>query len=100
MESGDVKFYRLNQVLLNRIPIFATKQPAMYRLDRNAFTIQTFESAADQRAYWLTKTPGERLAAAWYLTCTAWNLDASVEQRLDRSCFSIRIRKEHAPEHI
>jgi hypothetical protein len=64
-----------------------------YRLDRQAFSIQTFESAAKQRAYWLSKTPAERLAAAWHLICSAWNLDPTVAQPLDRGCFSIRQHK-------
>jgi len=62
----------------------------MYRLDRKAFTIQSVESAANQRAYWLSKSPAERLAAAWYLVCAAWNLDTAVPQRMDRMQFSIR----------
>jgi len=62
----------------------------MYRLDRQAFTVQNFESAAHQRAYWLSKSPTERLSAAWYLVCAAWNLDPKVPQRLDRGQFSIR----------
>lgn len=72
----------------------------MYRLDRQAFTINTFESAAHQRAYWLSKSAGERLAAAWHLTCRAWNLNVEEEHRLDRNQFSIRRREEHAPKHL
>ena len=72
----------------------------MYRLDRHAFTINTFESAAHQRAYWLSKPASERLAAAWYLICTAWNLNINKEQHLDRNHFSIRRREEHAPKHL
>ena len=64
----------------------------MYRLDRSAFIIQNLESAAHQRQYWLSRPPGERLAAAWYLICTAWNLDVEKEHRLDRNQFSIRRR--------
>jgi len=80
--------------------IFAANPSTMYRLDRQAFTIQNFESAAHQRAYWLSKTPAERLSAAWYLICAAWNLDATVAQPLDRSQFSIRQHRANAPEHI
>ncbi len=72
----------------------------MYRLDRQAFTIHTFESAAHQRAYWLSKPARERLAAAWYLTCCAWNLNVEEEHLLDRSHFSIRRREDHAPKHF
>lgn len=62
----------------------------MYRLDRTAFSIQTFDSAAKNRTYWLSKTPAERLTAAWYLICAAWNLDITKPQRMDRSIFSMR----------
>ncbi len=72
----------------------------MYRLDRQAFSIQTFESASHQRAYWLSKPAGERLAAAWYLTCCAWNLNVEEEHPLDRTHFSIRRREHHAPKHL
>lgn len=63
-----------------------------YRLDRTAFKINTFEEAADQVSYWKTKTTQERLAAAWYLTCQAYNLDPEAEHRLDRTVFSMRNR--------
>lgn len=64
-----------------------------YRLDRTAFAIQSFEESAHQRQYWLTRTPQERLAAAWYLICAAYNLDVSQPQRLDRTVFSMRKQK-------
>jgi hypothetical protein len=72
----------------------------MNRLDRQAFAINTFESAAHQRAYWLSKPARERLAAAWNLTCRAWNLNVEEEHPLDRTCFSIRRREDYAPKHI
>ena len=65
----------------------------MNRLDRQAFAINTFESAAHQRAYWLSKPARERLAAAW-------NLNVEEEHPLDRTCFSIRRREDYAPKHI
>lgn len=72
----------------------------MFRLDRTAFVIQNMESAAHQRSYWLAKKPQERLAASWYLTCAAWNLDIKKEHRLDRNCFSIRHKSENATKYI
>lgn len=72
----------------------------MYRLDRSAFTIQNFESASKQRAYWLSKSPAQRLEAAWYLICAAWNLDAGKPQPMDRNCFSMRKQVRNAAEHI
>lgn len=62
----------------------------MYRLDRSAFKINTFQEADNNRAYWMTKTPDERLAAAWYLIACAWNLDYNNPPRLDRNVFSMR----------
>ncbi len=63
---------------------------SMYRLDRTAFKIQSFEEAADTKEYWLSKTPDERLAAAWYLTCCAYGIDYDNPPRLDRTVFSMR----------
>ncbi len=62
----------------------------MHRLDRSAFKISDFREAENNRAYWLKKTPDERLAAAWYLIASAWNLDYNNPPRLDRSVFSMR----------
>jgi hypothetical protein len=63
-----------------------------YRLDRQAFSVQSFEEASKQRDYWMQKTAMERLAAAWYLVCTAYQLDYHGQHRLDRTAFSIRTR--------
>lgn len=63
-----------------------------YRLDRYAFSVQSFKEASNQRDYWMQKTVIERLAAAWYLVCTAHQLDYHGKHRLDRTVFSIRTR--------
>jgi hypothetical protein len=63
-----------------------------YRLDRSAFSIQTFAEATHTRVYWLNKTPQERISAAWYLICVAYNLDYKVETKLDRNYFQMRKR--------
>lgn len=63
-----------------------------YRLDRQAFSVQSFEEASKQRDYWMQKTAMERLAAAWYLVCTAYELDHHGKHRIDRTAFSIRTR--------
>jgi hypothetical protein len=60
------------------------------RLDRNAFPIQSFREAEQTREFWLKKSPAERWAAAWYLTCCAWNIDHKNPPRLDRTVFSMR----------
>ena len=61
----------------------------MYKLDRTAFKIQTFEEADHHRGYWLTKSYAERLAAGWYISCVAFNVDPTAV-KLDRTEFSIR----------
>jgi hypothetical protein len=38
----------------------------------------------------MEKTPLERLAAAWYLICAAYNLDCQNPPRMDRSAFAIK----------
>jgi hypothetical protein len=63
-----------------------------FRLDRTAFKIHSHQEAGCTRQYWLTKTPRERLAAAWYLICAAYNLDYQNPPRMDRSAFAIKKR--------
>ncbi len=65
------------------------------KLDKKAFAIKTFAQADNNRAYWLTKTPKERLAAAWNFSCRMYNLnpDNLEEIKLDRTIFKIRKRK-------
>jgi hypothetical protein len=41
-------------------------------------------------AYWKTKTPQERLAAAFYLNSIAFQFDLSNPPRLDRTAFAMR----------
>ncbi|HFA50132.1 MAG TPA: hypothetical protein ENJ95_14070 [Bacteroidetes bacterium] len=60
------------------------------RLDRTRFKIQSFQEADDQHQYWLTKTPVERLQAAYYLISVAWGFDINNPPRLDRTKFSMR----------
>jgi hypothetical protein len=61
-----------------------------YRLDKSAFRIQTFEEASNNKEYWLSQSPSERWRAAWYLICSAYNIDPENPPRLDRSEFSMR----------
>jgi uncharacterized protein (UPF0262 family) len=63
-----------------------------FRLDRSAFKIQSHKDADTQQAYWLSKTPEERIAAAWYLICAAYDLDYGRQHRLDRNAFRIKKR--------
>lgn len=62
----------------------------MFRLDRTAFKIQTHHEASNTVEYWLTKSPEERFRAAWFLICTAYNIDRNNPPRLDRTVFSMR----------
>lgn len=61
----------------------------MYKLDRTAFKIQTFEEADHTKKYWLTQSYQERLAAGWYLSCVAFNVNPETI-RMDRTVFSMR----------
>jgi len=64
------------------------------KLDKKAFAIKTFAQADNNRAYWMTKTPKERLEAAWAFSCRMYNLDPNnrEEIKLDRTYFKIRKR--------
>ena len=67
----------------------------MYRLDRKSFSIQSFgESAKNSTSYWKSKKTEERLQAAWYLICAAFDLTYDFNIRMDRSVFSCRKRQE------
>lgn len=55
------------------------------KLDRTFSKTQKLEEQGFNEAYWLTKTPSERLAAAYYLTCCAYGLEYSADHKLDRT---------------
>jgi hypothetical protein len=61
-----------------------------YRLDKTCFQISSFQAASYTRAYWLSQSPKERLQAAWYLTCCAYNLNREHIPPLDKTVFSMR----------
>ena len=65
-----------------------------YRLDRTAFSIQTYQQSANRRQYWLSCSPYERLSAAWYLSCSVYNLNPQEVHRIDKSIFSIKKRRK------
>lgn len=64
------------------------------RLDKSVFKIKTFKEADDNRSYWMSVSPKERLAAAWYLICSAYNIEHHGYHKLDKSKFSIRKHNE------
>lgn len=66
----------------------------MYRLDRTKFQMGKVEDQAQvQTDWWKQQTAEERLAAAWYLICVAWQLDYNNPPRMDKSVFSMRSLK-------
>ncbi len=68
-------------------------QNSQFRLDRAAFTIRKHgDEIAENREYWLSKTPMERVEAAWHLSCRVYNLDPNVRNPMDRTAFEIRKR--------
>ena len=62
----------------------------MYRLDKTIFKIKTFEEASNTKEYWLSKSPSERLYAAWALICAAYQIDINNPPALDKNTFSVR----------
>ncbi|MBK6564152.1 MAG: hypothetical protein IPL63_10800 [Saprospiraceae bacterium] len=60
------------------------------RMDRTFFRIVSREDKGFNREYWLKKTVYERLCAAWYLTCCAYNIPYSADHKLDRTAFRIK----------
>ena len=60
------------------------------RMNRTAFRIISREDKGYNRTYWLQKTVYERLCAAWYLTCCAYNIPYSADHTLDRTAFRIK----------
>lgn len=62
----------------------------MFRLDKTSFKIQTFAEADNTKNYWLSKTPAERWAAAWYLSASAFNIDYKNPPPMDKLFFSLR----------
>jgi hypothetical protein len=65
----------------------------MFRLDKSAFKKQSFKESANQRLYWLSKTPDERIAASIYLQSIAYGFDVSTPPKMDKTIFFKRKRK-------
>jgi hypothetical protein len=62
------------------------------KLDRTKFKAGKSEDQVNDRSCWLNKTPKERLAAAWYLICSAYGLEYRGDHKLDRTVFSMKKR--------
>ena len=61
------------------------------RLDKTAFKAQSFKEADNHTAYWRTKTPGERLEAAFKLINQIYG--TTNQTPLGRTVFSKRKHK-------
>ncbi len=59
-----------------------------YKFDRTAFQAMTFEEADNHYGSWEHKSTDERLDAACYLICMAFQVKPST--KLDRNIFSKR----------
>jgi hypothetical protein len=60
-----------------------------YRLDKNFSWINSFKEADNYRAYWLSKSPEERFASAWYLISCACGFATNDPPHLDKTLFSM-----------
>jgi uncharacterized protein (UPF0262 family) len=62
-----------------------------FKLDKTAFSKRKHgDEMAENRAFWLSKTPAERLNAAYHLICAAYNLDWRERNPMDKTAFSKR----------
>ena len=64
----------------------------MFRLDRTAFRINTFEEADSNAKYWVTRPVEERLQAADMLMRQAFNIAPDAILQLDRTASKVRSR--------
>jgi hypothetical protein len=55
----------------------------MYILDKTAFSIGSFDEEPDEKAYWLSKSPQERLQALEYMRQILYGYNPATE-RLQR----------------
>ncbi|HMQ59776.1 MAG TPA: hypothetical protein PKE06_03860 [Flavilitoribacter sp.] len=60
------------------------------KLDRTQFKRQSFDEADHTRDFWMSKTPEERLRAAWLLICSVFGIDPESPPRMNRNVFAAR----------
>lgn len=60
------------------------------KMDKNSFRILSFTEKNNRAEYWRKKTSQDRLAAAWYLICCAYNIEFHGKHRIDKTQFKIR----------
>ena len=51
-----------------------------FRIDKTAFSVVPLDAPSDDRAYWLSRTPQERLAAQEYMRQIAYGYDPAAER--------------------
>jgi len=54
-----------------------------YKMDRTAFSVAALDDESDEKEYWLSKTPHERLLAVEYLRQVTYGYDPTTA-RLQR----------------
>ncbi len=61
----------------------------MYKLDRTAFKIQTFQESDDDVAFWKSMSIEEVFDYAWMLTCQTYKINAHEIIRMDKTVFEM-----------
>ena len=59
------------------------KKDTPFRIDKTAISVASLGDDSDEKEYWLSKTPPERLAALEYMRQVAYGYDPDTE-RLQR----------------
>lgn len=62
----------------------------MFKLDRTAFAIKTFEDAGRNQEYWRAQPASERFRAATWLSFRAFGFDPENPPRMDKTKFHMR----------
>jgi hypothetical protein len=77
--------HRMNyQIVFNTIILyFCIMKNEFYKMDKTAFSVSTMEDESDEKAYWLSKTPEERISALEYMRQMLYGYDPATE-RLQR----------------
>ena len=63
------------------------------RLDKSYFKKQTFKEADNNVSFWRSRTPEERLEAAYILSLRAYGYDPDNPPKMDKTIFKRRIRE-------
>lgn len=64
------------------------------RMDKTAFKKQSLQDADNNVAFWRSKTPSERLIAAYNLSLRVYGYDPAHPPKMDKSYFVKRKRKK------